>query len=157
VDAVAPVTTASRSEFFDRPMPTATIAALLDGLATQDSATRAPGRALHFTAMGGAYNRVPEDGTAFAHRRERFLLEHVAEAGDPWVSRSWGIAHGYASGRVYPNFPDSDLDGWKRAYHGRNLERLETIKRRHDPDRLFRFPQAIGSESNEPVPAAEGT
>jgi hypothetical protein len=38
---------------------------------------------LTFTAMGGAYNRIAEDVTAFAHRGERFLLEHVADSADP--------------------------------------------------------------------------
>ena len=62
--------------------------------------------------MGGAYNRVAEDATAFAHRHERFLLEHLAEVADPWVDRSWAIAHVDGSGRVYPNFPDPALDDW---------------------------------------------
>jgi len=46
-------------------------------------------------------------------------------------------------GRVYPNFPDPGLDDWATAYYGGNAERLRTVKRSYDPERLFRFPQAI--------------
>ena len=132
--------TVSRSEFFSRPMPASAVVPLIDEFASG----AAPGRReLNFTAMGGAYNRVPADATAFVHRSERFLLDHVAREGDRWLDRSWALAHAFASGRVYPNFPDPGLDDWAAAYHGGNAERLRAVKRGYDPDRLFRFPQAI--------------
>ena len=96
-----------------------------------------------FTAMGGAYNRVAADATAFAHRSERFLVEHVADAADPWVDRSWATAHADGSGRVYPNFPDPALDDWAVAYHAGNRSRLAAVKNTYDPHRFFDFPQAI--------------
>jgi hypothetical protein len=115
-----------------------------DPAADDFTSEAAPGRReLNFTAMGGAYNRVPTDATAFVHRSERFLLEHVAHDGDQWLDRSWVLAHALASGRFYPNFPDPDLDDWATAHHGGNAERLRAVKRSYDPERLFRFPQAI--------------
>ncbi len=91
-----------RSEFFSQAMSDHTLASLL----TQFRGPRTTGRRqLTFTAMGGAYNRVAENATAFAHRGERFLLEHISDAADPWVDHSWAIAHADGSGRVYPNFP----------------------------------------------------
>lgn len=131
--------TASRSEFFARPLPVAAIAALLNELITEPYGQRE----LNFTAMGGAYNRVAPSATAFVHRSERFLLEHVDEDNTRWVDRSWAIAHAHGSGRVYPNFPDPQLDKWTDAYHGANLARLVAAKQAYDPDRLFRFPQAL--------------
>jgi FAD/FMN-containing dehydrogenase len=125
----------TRSEFFSRGLSDATIASLLTGLDGR--------RRLTFTAMGGAYNRVAEDATAFAHRGERFLLEHVAGPDDPWVDRSWAVAHADGSGRVYPNFPDPALDDWAAAYHAGNHRRLRAVKRAYDPGRFFDFPQAI--------------
>ncbi len=113
----------SRSEFFRRPLPAETIAALVQGDV-----------ALHFTPMGGAYNRVAPDATAFVHRRERFLLEHVAEAAEP-VARSWELAHPWGSGRFYPNFPDPDVAA--DAYYGENADRLAAVKRAYDPDEVF--------------------
>ncbi len=129
----------SRSEFFARPLPAAAISALLDEL----TGSRRGRRELNFTAMGGAYNRVAPDATAFVHRGERFLLEHAADDDLQWVDCSWAIAHMHGSGRVYPNFPDPQLDGWASAYYGGNLARLVAAKHAYDPGRLFRFPQAI--------------
>jgi hypothetical protein len=129
-----------RSEFFAHAMSDRTLTALLTQLG--DPGPVGP-RQLTFTAMGGAYNRVAEDATAFAHRSERFLLEHVAAAADPWVDRSWATAHAEGSGRVYPNFPDPALDDWAAAYHAGNHPRLAAVKRAYDPHRRFDFPQAI--------------
>ena len=129
-----------RSEFFSRSMAHRTLASLL----TQLGGPRTTGRRqLTFTAMGGAYNRVVEDATAFAHRNQRFLLEHIAEAADPWADDSWATAHADGSGRVYPNFPDLALDDWAVAYHAGNYPRLAAVKNAYDPHRFFDFPQAI--------------
>ncbi|TWD79111.1 FAD/FMN-containing dehydrogenase [Kribbella amoyensis] len=127
----------SRSEFFSRPLSDA--ASLLAEVGTPSKSRRE----LSFTAMGGAYNRVAEDATAFAHRNERFLLDHVGSTDDPWIDASWAIAHRDGSGRVYPNFPDAALDDGPTAYHAGNLARLRVVKRTYDPDRFFDFPQAI--------------
>jgi hypothetical protein len=129
-----------RSEFFSRSMIHGTLASLL----TQLGAPRATGRRqLTFTVMGGAYNRVAEDATAFAHRSGRFLLEHIAEAADPWVDHSWLTDHAEGSGGVYPNFPDPALNDWTHAYHAGNYARLAAVKNAYDPHRFFDFPQAI--------------
>jgi FAD/FMN-containing dehydrogenase len=132
-----PVHAISRSEFFDRSMPAGAIGDLLRLLPD--------GAELAFTPMGGAYNRVPPDATAFAHRGERFLLEHVApdESGAWWMNRSWETVHPFASGRVYANFPDPALTDWATAYHGDNYERLTRVKHAYDPDRTFTFPQSL--------------
>jgi FAD/FMN-containing dehydrogenase len=129
-----------RSEFFSHSMADRTLASLLTQLGDPRTMGR---RQITFTAMGGAYNRVAEDATAFAHRGERFLLEHIAEAADPWVDSSWATAHADGSGHVYPNFPDPALGGWAVAYHAGNYPRLAAVKNAYDPHRFFDFPQAI--------------
>jgi FAD/FMN-containing dehydrogenase len=129
-----------RSEFFSHATSDRTLASLL----TQVGSPRTMGRRqLTFTAMGAAYNRVAEGATAFAHRGERFLLEHIADPADPWVDHSWATAHADGSGRVYPNFPDPALDDWAEAYHAGNYPRLAAVKHAYDPHRFFDFPQAI--------------
>ncbi|MBB1151913.1 FAD-binding oxidoreductase [Amycolatopsis sp. DR6-1] len=124
-----------RSEFFARTMSERTTAGLLQRLEGD--------RRLAFTAMGGAYNRVAEGDTAFAHRGERFLLEQVAGPGDPWVDEAWSTAHADGSGRVYPNFPDLALENPGLAYHAGNRARLAALKKARDPHRIFDFPQAL--------------
>ena len=130
----------TRSEFFSRPMTDATLSSLLTQLSAPSSTGR---REITFAAMGGAYNRVAEDATAFAHRSERFLLGHIADTADPWVDSSWATAHADGSGRVYPNFPDPALDDWAAAYHAENYARLASVKSAYDPHRFLDFPQAI--------------
>lgn len=137
-DPREPAAVRIRSEFFSNPLADNTITALLAQLS--EPAGR---RTVTFTAMGGAYNRVAEDATAFAHRDARFLLEHAAEPGDPWLDRSWTTAHADGSGRVYPNFPDPALDDWATAYHAGNHTRLTEVRKTYDPNRFFDFPQAI--------------
>jgi FAD/FMN-containing dehydrogenase len=142
----------SKSEFFRRPLPGEAVAALVDDLSKDRPAGQV--RELDFSPWAGAYNRVPEGATAFAHRAERFLLKQAVvvdpdapaadtEAGRAWLERSWAAVHQWGSGRVYPNFPDPDLADWPAAYHAGNLERLKRVKRRYDPDGFFRFPQSL--------------
>ncbi|HEX8868568.1 MAG TPA: FAD-binding oxidoreductase [Lentzea sp.] len=119
----------SRSHFFRRQIPA-------------DVLPDEPGQELNFTPMGGAYNRVHPTATAFVHRTERFLVEHVSTDAD-WAHRTWAALHGHSSGGVYPNFPDLFLDDPLPAYHGENLQRLKEIKRHYDPDGLLRFPQSL--------------
>jgi FAD/FMN-containing dehydrogenase len=142
----------SKSEFFRRELPADVIAELLAHFA---DGRRQQARVLDFTPWAGAYNRVPADATAFAHRAEQFLLkqEVVVDAGASeaerqaargWLSRSWGLVHAWGSGGVYPNFPDPELENWGRAYHGANLDRLRRVKATYDPENVFRFDQSVG-------------
>ncbi|MFG1816878.1 FAD-binding oxidoreductase [Kribbella sp. NPDC049174] len=134
----------SKSEFFAQPIPTAVLEELVRA---------APGE-VNFTPMGGAYNRVPADATAFAHRDTAFLLELMASA--PAVNleateadlraRLAGVFKPlapYGTGRVYPNFPDPMLEDPHLAYHGENLDRLRKVKQAYDPDGFFAFPQSL--------------
>ncbi len=138
----------SRSEFFRRSLPAPAIAELLDVFTRDRPAGER--RELNFTPMGGAYNRVPADDTAFVHRSERFLLEHAAvhresgkDAATRWARRSRAAVHPWGSGRVYQNFPDPDLTNWTEAYHGGNYTRLARVKRSYDPERVLHFHQAV--------------
>ena len=63
------------------------------------------------------------------------------------MNESWESVHPWASGRVFQNFADPDLDGWETAYYGPNYARLTQIKRRYDPDELLRFPQSVPAAS----------
>src|SRR5215207_9485065 len=144
----------SKSEFFRRPLPAEAVAALVENFL--EGRVSGQSRELDFTPWGGAYNRVRADATAFAHRDELFLLKHAVvvdpdesanerEAARRWLARSWASAHPWASGRVYPNFPDPDLMHWAHAYYGTNYDRLLRVKGRYDPGDFFRFRQSLPS------------
>jgi hypothetical protein len=146
----------NKSEFFREPLPAEAVEALVRTLSRGRRVGQS--RELDFTPWAGAYNRVPTDATAFAHRDDRFLLLQVAvvepdapaverDAARDWLARSWSSLHPWGTGRVYPNFPDPDLEDWARAYHGTNLERLALIKAKYDPDGFFHFPQSIQEDS----------
>jgi hypothetical protein len=138
----------SKSEFFAQPLPTAAIETLVSAAAGE----------VNFTPMGGAYNRVPAEATAFAHRGTAFLLELVAGAWPPSgeaalqatesglrasLADVFAPLEPYGSGRVYPNFPDPTLGDALTAYHAENLARLREIKQTYDPDGFFSFPQSL--------------
>jgi FAD/FMN-containing dehydrogenase len=136
----------AKSEFFRRPLPADSIAALVEHLAADRLAGCA--RELDFSPWGGAYNRIASDATAFVHRAERFLLKHevavapqraqqAMPAAREWLARSWTLAHPSGTGGAYANFPDPDLSPWDPAYHGANRDRLLQIKASYDPDGLF--------------------
>ena len=142
----------SKSEFFRRPLTPGAVAALLRNLS--EDRPSGESRELSFTPMGGRYNDVSPQATAFVHRAEQFLVEHVAttvaDASDSaaraalsWAERSWRCLHEQASGGVYPNFPDLDLLDWRTAYYGVNYERLRQIKSIYDPDGVLNGPQSI--------------
>src|SRR5262249_33362429 len=141
-----------KSEFFRRALPTEAVLALL----TRFAEKRVPGesRELDFPPWGGAYNRMREDATAFVHRRELFSLKHTAVvdaessgaaklAARRWLTESWQTVRPWGTGRVFPNFPDPDLEEWKDAYYGTNYRRLTRVKGTYDPDNFFRFHQSV--------------
>lgn len=141
-----------KSGFFNRSLPTSAVVDLVGRF----GADRVPGeyRDLEFVPWGGAFAKVAPEATAFAHRTARFLVKHTVQVGAratdrrrvearEWATRSWRTVHPWGTGGAYVNYPDPDLPDWARAYHGRNLERLSELKARYDPDRVFRFPQAL--------------
>jgi FAD/FMN-containing dehydrogenase len=147
-----PAHLSTKSEFFRRSLPGETVAALVEQL-TQGLPS-GQSREVDFLPWGGAYNRVPADATAFAHRGERFLVQHLVQVGADaapaergaardWLARSWTLVHPWGSGGVYPNFPDPDLQDWAHAYHGTNYDRLRRVKAAYDPDGFFRFHQSL--------------
>ena len=79
-----------------------------------------------FSPLGGAYNRVAPDATAFPHRSARFLLK-VAGKDRHAVDRA--LPDG--STGVYVNFPEPDRDPWDAAYLGANRERLLRLRERY--------------------------
>jgi FAD/FMN-containing dehydrogenase len=105
-------------------------------------------------AWDGAIGRVPVADTAFPHRDTKFLLSldtswteqdapGVVRANLDWLHALHAETGEFAPDASYVNFTDPDLGDWRGAYYGPNAARLAEVKRRYDPDRFFRFPQAV--------------
>jgi FAD/FMN-containing dehydrogenase len=101
--------------------------------------------------LGGAMARVPVEATAFAHRRRRIMAGVGAvyqRAEDRPTQEAWadGFAAALRQGDpgVYVNFlSDEGPERVREAYPGPTWDRLVEVKRRYDPDNLFRLNQNI--------------
>jgi FAD/FMN-containing dehydrogenase len=96
----------------------------------------------------GALTRVPADATAFALRDQVWDVNVVAQWVDnaeserniAWARNVWSQVEPLTGGRVYINhFAGDDRPERVRASYGANYERLVTLKRKYDPDNLFRL------------------
>jgi FAD/FMN-containing dehydrogenase len=98
--------------------------------------------------LGGAIAQMPEDATAYGNRRASYNLSLDAtwiEASDDeraiaWTRQNWADLRARTGGGVYLNFAGlgEENDLLARAGYGGNVERLREVKRRYDPDNLFR-------------------
>jgi len=113
-------------------------------------------RMAQFRPLGGAVARVPAAATAFAHRDRRCIANIGAVYADPreadaqeaWVADVASELPEHAPG-AYSAFLGRDgAERIREAYPGETWERLAAIKRRYDPDNLFR-----GNHNIAPAPA----
>jgi FAD/FMN-containing dehydrogenase len=101
--------------------------------------------------LGGAMARVPAEATAFAHRDKSFFLaiasvwedglEQRPERHVAWTEAFWRAVALRTDG-AYVNFLQLQNEGEERiraAYPPATYARLAAIKRRYDPDNLFRI------------------
>jgi FAD/FMN-containing dehydrogenase len=101
--------------------------------------------------VAGAANRVDPAAMAYGHRDARFVMnvhgrwDTPAEdrAGIGWAREFFEAARPFASGGAYTNFMTADETDRVRSAYGANYDRLAAIKRRYDPDNVFRHNQNI--------------
>jgi FAD/FMN-containing dehydrogenase len=101
--------------------------------------------------IDGACHEVAGDATAFAYRDATFSVVIAGAWPDPrdnernvaWVRRYHEALRPFSAEGGYVNFMSADDADRVRANYGRNYERLTAIKRRYDPDNLFRMNQNI--------------
>ena len=56
-----------------------------------------------------------------------------------WPGDAWTQLHPFSTGRTYVNFQTADEGSERvRASYGTNFDRLVEIKKKYDPDNLFR-------------------
>ena len=141
-----------RSRYVFRALTPEAIAIMLDFLRRWPG-THAGAEWKMFLA-GGAVAAVAPAATAFVHRKALMLstidlswteVDDVAAVADneSWLAAFHAAMRPFTSDECFQNFADGAETDYLRAYYGENLERLVEIKRRYDPDNLFRFQQSI--------------
>jgi FAD/FMN-containing dehydrogenase len=96
--------------------------------------------------LGGAMARVPIDATAFAHRDKAFYIaadnawddEPLPDRHIAWTEAFWRAAAPHTDGAYAGFLGDEGEDRVRAAYPPATYSRLAEIKRRYDPDNLFR-------------------
>jgi FAD/FMN-containing dehydrogenase len=123
------------------------IDALVEGFAACPSAMT--GIAIeHFH---GAVTRVPVDATAVPHREASFNVLIAGVWNDPagdeanaaWARATYEALAPFLVGRRYVNYLSADDSAATPDAYGGNLTRLAELKRRYDPDNVFRLNQNI--------------
>jgi FAD/FMN-containing dehydrogenase len=101
--------------------------------------------------LGGAMARIPEDATAFAHRKSRIMVNLAALYGNPdekatheaWVNK-FAKAIEQSDKGAYVNFlGDGDEALVRTAYTDATWERLRKVKAQYDPHNFFHRNQNI--------------
>jgi FAD/FMN-containing dehydrogenase len=108
--------------------------------------------------LGGAMSRVRPEDTALGDRSAPFLLSidsNWEAPGDSdrniaWTRDFWGEMQRFSNGATYLNFPGlmEEGDDLLRKTFGANYERLLALKRRYDPDNLFRLNHNLDPEAS---------
>ena len=108
-------------------------------------------RAAQIRVLGGAMARVPVDATAYAHRRSPIMVNiAVFYTDDADRRRRLAWAHEFADAirqddeGAYVGFVGDEGEARVHAaYPGATYQHLAEVKRRYDPDNLFRLNQNI--------------
>jgi FAD/FMN-containing dehydrogenase len=145
----------AKSDFFDHRISAADVDAMLGRIEARSApALHGSSGGVIFDSWGGQIAQLGDHATAFPHREARFLAQEFVTfssvpddatltANRHWLTSLWRSLRGSASGAAYVNYIDPELQGWKQAYYGANLDRLVQVKHRYDPHDVFRFAQSV--------------
>jgi Berberine and berberine like/Phage integrase family len=108
--------------------------------------------AMHLYPMDGAVHRVGKDATAWSCRDATWNMVIAGIDPDPakagslkqWGRAYWEALRPFTTGGGYVNFMMGDEGGAQiKATFGGNFERLRAVKRKFDPNNVFRVNQNI--------------
>lgn len=146
----------AKSDFVRKPFTQEAIATIMEHLGDQDSKIECG--MLILDSYGGTINQIPEEETAFVHRKEQFSIQYLTywNVGDEeaecvnreWINSFYQKMRSHVSGFSYQNYIDKDLENWMHTYYGINEERLKEIKFYYDPNNFFKFDQSIPLPNN---------
>jgi len=133
-------TFAAKSDYVNTPMPKHAVEIMQSWLEQ--------GRgSLLIDSYGGA---IRHGGGAFAHRGAICSLQYLTywsgngAANLAWLRGFHAAMRPHVSGGAYINYIDPDLrTNYRKAYYGTHASRLVSVRKKYDPDRVFRFAQAV--------------
>jgi FAD/FMN-containing dehydrogenase len=120
---------------------------MIDFLVKVATSRPSPLTLVHVPLLGGAMGRVAPTETAFGDRSAPYMLsidgnwtDGEDERNIEWVRDVIREAERFTTGGTYLNFSVSDeSEGLVEAAYGANLAKLRDLKRKYDPDNLFRL------------------
>lgn len=136
----------SSGAFVMKPFPPEAIRTIVDTLKQSNY----PLLNVLFLGLGGAIKDKAPNATAYFYRGAEFLAVYSTQ----WMKdsdREKQVAEidalrerllPYTKGDYIGN-PDRNLKDYMKEYYGDNAQRLRAIKKKYDPDNLFRFEQSI--------------
>jgi hypothetical protein len=135
-------TFAAKSDYLRKPLPPQAVSTLQRRLEAPGG-----GGAVLMDSYGGALRHAK--GAFSQHRgaicsfQELTSWEGSGREPRAWLRSLHAALRPYVTGSAYVNYIDPELHDWRHAYYGRNLARLVAVRKRYDPDRVFRFAQGI--------------
>lgn len=106
---------------------------------------------MHLYPISGAVDRVGNEDTPWAYRDAKYAGVIVGVSSEPkdvnkitkWCKDYWEALHPFSSGGAYSNFMmDEGQERVQKSYK-HNYERLSKIKKKYDPNNIFRINQNI--------------
>ncbi len=106
---------------------------------------------MHLYPINGKASGVKNSATPWCYRDAVWAQVIVGVDPDPankekisaWAKDYWSALHAYSAGGAYVNFMMEEGEDRIRATYGKNYARLAKIKKRYDPNNLFRVNQNI--------------
>jgi FAD/FMN-containing dehydrogenase len=120
---------------------------LLDTLIEAFSICPSPMAAIVIEHFHGAVTRIGVTDTPVPHRETSYNIVLPTVWMDPaetdrniaWTKSTYNALEPYSASRKWANYlADDEADDAIRAAYGPNYPRLAAVKRRYDPDNLFR-------------------
>jgi FAD/FMN-containing dehydrogenase len=132
-----------KSEYFGGLEPVA-----LDTLAEHAARIPSPLSAILLFQLSGALNALPGDHSPAGNRDAAYVCNIASSWESPgddaaniaWTRETWQAIKPFSTGGVYLNFltEEEGADRIRAAYGGAALDRLAAMKRKYDPQNLFR-------------------
>ncbi|WP_018613278.1 FAD-binding oxidoreductase [Segetibacter koreensis] len=123
----------------------------IDIIISHMASNPSPYSAIVLEYYGGAAAREPEGGTAYPHRQSQcdlvigsgWVEKQDDEKNITWTRKIWDALQPYLSHKVYVNTLGVEGEERVREAYGDNYSRLAALKRKYDPDNMFRMNQNI--------------